>query len=220
MAVNLTLSETLDGTPIGDSINSGNSGIGFGNLVNGSYAPLLSAPSNTGAKDIYISHDGVNYIEDVSVHVAQFGVGTGYSYGGGATSFDDFASLIALGAASQASKNNADGLSGGLWMETRASVLVSEQFDRATFPTYVKTFGLSGQGISSVTAFSVPSVSMVYNAAGEQLASAPIAGRIGAAGDTVLGDSAHLRFRFYAPNVYLGTGIFQWDTVITFSFSS
>jgi len=220
MAVDLVLSETLDGAAIADTINSGNAGIGYGNVTNGNYAPLTDKDANTGHKNIFVSHNGVNFIEQLGVYISQFGVGTGYAYGGAVSAVADYAQIIAAGAASQASKNNADGLSGGLWMETRAFASVSAQFDRAAAPANVKTFGLAGQGITTPTYFIIPTDSMVYNAPPETAASSPVAGKIGPAGNTVLGDAAHLKFRFYAPNVFSGNGLIQWDLAFTYALTS
>jgi len=216
--VNITLSETLGGASIADTIAGGSTGIGYGNAQNGNYVPVVSKAANTGAKTIFISHNGANFIEQCGVYIAQFGVGTGASYGGGNTAAADFAQLIAAGVASQGSKNNADGLSGGLWMETRSNALDSEAFDRDTYAANVKTFGTLGVDLASY--FLIPTESMVYNLPPKTLATTPVAGRIGPAGNTVLGDAAHLKFRFYVPNVFTGNGILQWDTAFTYAFTS
>lgn len=224
MAVSLQVSETLDGAAISDALAGGGTGLDLGSVVNNSYAPVVSKAGNTGKQDLYISHDAtVDQITDVKAHLQQFGVGTGFTYGGADTAANDFTSIKALGQASTEAatdKNNANGTSGGFWMEMDSDVATATQFD-PTRTSLLKIFGNNGtDGIDLASAFVLAAEAMVYAAAGEQQASAPVAGEIGKAADTVLGDSAHLAFRIYLPSSHTSGGILQFETVFVFSFTA
>ena len=221
MAVSLVISETLDGSAISDSLEGGGTGVDIGSVASGSYGPLVSKTSNTGHQDIYVSHDGVNEITQFSVFIQEYGTGTGFTYGGADTAANDFTSLKNLGNASGSSKNNNDGLSGGLWIEMDADVVDASAFEQASRPTLVKIFGDSlTDGIDLGSAFLVKADSMVYNSSGEQQASSPVDGQIGPAGNTTLGDSSHLKFRLYLPTSHSNGGKLQWEVVFSYSFTS
>jgi len=84
MAVLLTVSETLNGTAFNDDLEGPDGiGIDLGSCINGQYAPIISQPANTGHKNVFIRHDAVvDPITDVKTFLQQFGVGTGFTYGG------------------------------------------------------------------------------------------------------------------------------------------
>ena len=148
-------------------------------------------------------------------------MGTGFTYGGADSSAGDNTTIISLGNASGSSKNNADGLSGGLWIDMDADASSVNQFDQANFPSFVKIYGDSlTDGIDLNSAFPLITDAMVYDAPGETLASAPVAGQIGKANDTVLGDNAKVKLRIYLPDAYVDGGIVQWEWVIAYSFTS
>jgi len=228
MAVALTISETLDGTQISDTLAGGSAGLDLGSVTNGSYSGVISQPDNTGAQDLFISHNAViDEITGVKVYLGEFS-GT---YGGARAAATDLTDLIALGAASGSSKNNADGNSSGLWMDADASIDITANgnagFDFATNGVggagndSVFIFGDSStDGINEASAFTIPSLAMVYNDGGETAASAPVDGTIGVAGDTVLGDSAHVRMRSYLADGFAEGGIYQWDYVFLFSYTA
>jgi hypothetical protein len=141
-----------------------------------------------------------------------YGVGTGFTYGGADSAANDFVSMKNLANASGSSKNNANGLSGGLWIDMDWDASTTNQFDQATFPTVVKIYGDGlTDGISLASAFTLNSAAMVYNNPPETAASSPVSGQIGKAADTVLGDAAHVKLRIYVPLAYSTGGIFQWD---------
>jgi len=48
MAVVLTISETVTGANVSDSLAGGSTGLDFGQVTNGQYAPLISQAANTG----------------------------------------------------------------------------------------------------------------------------------------------------------------------------
>jgi hypothetical protein len=226
MAVNLTVSKTINGSAVSDSLAGGGTGVDLGSCVNNQYAPLTNKTANTGKQDIYVRHNAtIDPITAFSIYIQQFGTGTGFTYGGAATAAGDFTTLTGLGNSSGSSKNNADGLSGGLWMEMDAFVATANQFDQSSRPTYVKIFGdnggSAGDGVSLTSAFTVKGAAMVRDASGtETAASAAVDGKIGKSGDTVLGDNAHLAFRMYLPNSHPDGGILQWETVFSYSFTA
>jgi hypothetical protein len=222
MAVTLTVSESLGGSAVADALEGGGSGVDLGSVTNGNYAPIISKSANTGKQDLYIRHDAtIDPITAFSVFIQQYGTGTGYTYGGAATAAGDYTSIKALGNASGSSKNNNDGLSGGLWLEMDAGVSTSSAFDQASRGTYVKIFGdNSTDGTTLATAFLVSSKAMVYSSSGEQIATSPVDGKIGKSGDTALGTNAHLQFRIYLPTGSTSGGVFQWETVFSYSFTA
>lgn len=217
--VDLLASETLDGAAISDSLAGGGTGIDMGVVANQFWTPFIDKVANTGQKDIYLSHDGLNPISNLSVHVGEFGLGTLFAYGGDDTAPNDFTALKARGASSGVSKNNNDGLSEGYWMEMKSDITDFNQFDIGARPTQVKVFGKANEGIDLGTAFEIDFDAMVYNNGGETKASAPVTGQIGPAANTVLGDAAHIRFRFYVKNSEINFGTIQWETIFSFAFS-
>jgi hypothetical protein len=223
MAVSLTISETIAGSQIADALDGGGSGMDLGSVVNNSYAPVTDKSSNTGKQDLYVRHDAtVDPITDFKLFIQQFGVGTGYTYGGADSAANDYTSLKSLGNNSGDSKNNADGLSGGLWVDMDYDAATSNQFDQANFPTVVKIFGDNNtDGIDLASAFVVNSAAMVYNNAGTPTApTAAENGKIGKSGDTTLGDVSHLKFRVYIPSAHTDGGIMQVEVVFAYSYTS
>jgi hypothetical protein len=222
MAVLLTVSETLNGAAIADSLEGGGTGIDLGAVVNNQYAPLIDKTANTGAQVLYIRHDAVDFpITDVGFFIQEYGVGTGFTYGGADTAANDLATLIALGTASGSSKNNGDGLSGGLWIDMDSDASVTNQFDQAGFPAVVKIFGDGGtDGVDLASAFALNSAAMVYDSGGETQATSPVDGQIGKAADAGLGDNAKIKLRIYLPNAYTDGGYVQTELVVKYSFTS
>jgi len=226
MAVTLTVSEVIDGAEVNDTLLDGGDpgtyeGIDFGLVVNNQYAPLTDKALNTGHQDIYLHHDGANKITDVKVYLGDYTVETGNPYGGARDSATDYASLKTLGQNSGSSKNNADGLSGGLWIDMDADATTTNQFDQANFPALVKIFGDAGtDGIDAASAFTIVGDAMVYDSGGETLASAAVDGEIGESGNTTLGDNAHLKSRIYIPATYTEGGYYQAAMVFLFSATS
>lgn len=219
--VALTIAELIDGTQVADSLQGGGTGVDLGPVNNNSYAPVTSKAANTGKQDLFIQHDGTEKITDVKTFVQQYGVGTGFTYGGNASAAADYASLKSLGNASGNSKNNNDGLSGGLWIDMDWDAVTANQFDQANFPTVVKIYGDNlTDGTDLATAFLVNAAAMVYNAAGETAASAGVSGEIGPSGSTTLGDAAHCKLRIYLPNSHATGGYMQWEWVVAYSFTA
>lgn len=222
MAVLLQISESINGAAVADSLAGGGTGVDFGSVVNNQFAPLIDKSLNTGAKTLYVRHDAtIDPITDVKTFIQQYGVGTGFSYGGADTAAGDYTTMVDLGNASGSSKNNGDGLSGGLWIDMDADASTVNQFDQGSFPALVKIYGDGGtDGVDLSSAFQIVTDGMVYDAPGETLASAPVAGQIGKASDTVLGDNFKGKFRVYLPDSYADGGIVQWELVWAYSHTS
>lgn len=222
MTVLLTVSESINGIAVSDSLAGGGSGVDLGSVVNGSYAPVILKSANTGAETLYVRHNAtIDPITNFKMFIQQYGIGTGYTYGGADTAANDYAALVSLGNGSGSSKNNADNLSGGLWVDMDADASTTNQFDQANFPTKVKIFGDNNtDGIDLASAFTLKADALVYDAPGETLASAAVDGKIGKASDTTLGDNAKIKFRIYLPLAYANGGIIQWETVFAYSFTA
>ena len=227
MAVSLTISETLDGTQIADTILGApaQTGCDLGAVANNSYAPLISKTLNQGKQDIYIRHDAaVDPITSCKSFLQIFGTGTGYAYGGNNTNpTADFNMLKALGFASGNSKNNADGNSGGIWIDHRWNSNDTTRFDQATYPTKVKIYGDNNtDGIDLASAFGFLGDGCVYDAGGsvETAASAAEDGKIGKNGDTVRGDNCHVQMRIFLPTSHTTGGYCQVEWVIAYSYTA
>ena len=222
MAVLLTVSESLDGVAVADALAGGGSGVDLGSVINGSYAPVILKSANTGQQHLYIRHDAtIDPITDVKTFIQQYGVGTGFSYGGADTAANDLATIKSLGNGSGNSKNNNDGLSGGLWIDMDWDASTVNQFDQASFPLLVKIYGDNlTDGTDLTTAFPMSADAMVYDAPGETAATVPVAGKIGKDNDTVLGDNAHVKLRIYLTQSFSDGGIVQWEWVIAYSFTA
>lgn len=248
MAVTLTVSETIDGAAVADALATPgpvNTGVDFGSVVNGSYAPLSNQMNNTGRKDLFIRHDAVDDpITAVKTFVQQFGTGTGFGYAGADSAANDLNNkIIALGNTSGGSKNNDDGFSGGLWLDMNAILLdtaASTQFDwnangfdsvggSQGGDNTVRIYGDNLiDGISLASAFDMHTKAMVIDSnqalGGDAIngfvPTAPVTGVVGLNGDTELGDNAHTKLRIYVRSDTVNGGIVQWEWVIAFSHTS
>jgi uncharacterized protein GlcG (DUF336 family) len=218
---NLTVSSTLNGSAVSDSLQGGGTGVDLGFVLEGQYAPIITQSANSGWKGLYIRHDGASAISTVRTFIAQFS----QAYGGQASAAADFTSLKAKGLASDTSANNSTGLSSGLRIEQDADLLgvlgVSAfEGSRSQVKIYGRDYGSGPQGIDLATAFTMHQDAMIYNNAGTPAdASAPVAGQIGASGDSALGDRAFVKMRLYLENNPPAAGVFQFDWVISYAFS-
>lgn len=222
MAVSLTVSETIDGSAVADALAGGGTGVDLGSVINSSFAPVTDKSLNQGKQDLYIRHDAVtDEITDTGTFIQEFGTGTGFTYGGAQTAAADFTTLKSLGNASGSSKNNADGLSGGLWIDMDFDSNDTTRFDQASFPSVVKIYGDNGtDGQDLASAFDIETAGMVYDAPGETAATAPQTGKIGISTDTALGTNFHAQLRIYLPTTHPDGGIIQWEWVIKYSFTA
>lgn len=221
MAVNLTISKTLGGTAVADSLAGGSTGLDYGQVINSQYTPIINQTSNLGHQDIYIRHDAtVDEIDDFKTFVTTYsGV-----YGGAASAAADIATLIAKGQAdNEATANNSDGLAGGLRVEHNGREISTLGLN-AFLPSraQVNIYGNNGtDGIDLASAFDLHVDALLYNNTGTPVdATAPVTGKIGKSGDTVLGDVAHVGKRFYLEDSAPDGGILQWDSVYAYSFTA
>jgi hypothetical protein len=223
MAVALVISETLNGSAVADSLAGGGSGIDLGVVANGGYSPITSKPSNTGRQDLYIRHTGDDPIINVKFFLGEYGLLSGYPYGGKRTAAQDYTKILSLGTASGTSKNNLDGLSGGIWIDHRFNASNTEQFDKLNFPTKVSIFS-DTLGADLATAIGLQTDSMCYDLSSvETAATAPVAGSIGkqyGATGITLGDNAHIRMRTYIPLAEIEGGIYQFEFIIAYTYTA
>lgn len=223
MTVDTTFSSTFTpATPYADSLLGGGTGLDFFVGVNNQWTPIVDKTANTGSLITYISHNGTALIDEFKLYLQQYGTSTGFSYGGTDTAFNDITNLLALGSASGSSKNNADGLSGGIWAEFDADVSAANFFDRASRPTLVKVFGAGGLGVSLATAYDLPADALIYDSGGgtETIATAPVAGQIGESTNSTLGDRAKIYWRGYFPDSFGVGGTLQFEIVATYAFTA
>ena len=231
MAVILTVSETVGGSEVADSLAGAGTGVDFGQVVNGQYSPIIDQTLNTGAQVLYLRHNAViDPITNLKIYLDSYSR-TGFTYGGAATAAGDYNSLKAEGSASDVTavaKNNSNGLAGGIWMEQQYNVASSNQFDIATArgadpgTKFVQIFGKSAQGIDEATAYGVIKEACLYTPdnLAENAPSAPVDGKIGVATDNVLGNRAKLRFRIYLREAFADGGIFQAALIARFSYTA
>lgn len=218
MSVTLTISKTLGGAAVADALAGGGNGVDLGSVVNGEYTPIISQAANSGWQALYIKHDAaVDPITEVGTFVAQYS----QTYGGAASAAADYTTLQAKGNASSTAANN-DGTGGGLRVEHDIDLAASlglSAFDATR--SQVDIYGKAGAGVSVSTAFTIHQDAMLYDNAGSPVdATTPVAGRIGKLGDTVLGDNAFLKLRFYLEDAAPDGGILQWDYVVKYSFTA
>jgi hypothetical protein len=152
------------------------------------------------------------------------------------------------GNTSGGSKNNADGNSGGIWIDMNAvltDVVASSQFDWATNGFYGwngttftgsqggdDTVAIYGDGLTDGidldSAFPMRSKAMVATSdqslggdgVNGYVPTAPVEGQIGPSGDTALGSEAHTKLRVYARSDLTQGGVIQFEWVIAYSFTA
>lgn len=217
MSVSLTVSKTMGGSAVADTLAGGSSGLDLGSVTNGAYTPITLQSANTGAQDLFIRHNAVvDPITAVKTYIAQFS-GT---YGGADTAANDFTTLAAQGAASaQLTANSAAGSESGLKVDMDWQVSTANQFTPAR--AQAKVYGLAGNGQALGNAYDMHVDALSRNNAGTEVdATTPVTGKIGKSGDAVLGDQAHLKMRYYLPTSALNGGILQWDYVIAYSYTA
>jgi hypothetical protein len=221
MAVTLVLSKTLGGSAVSDSLAGGGSGIDLGSVVNKEYCPIISKSSNTGWQALYIKHNAtIDPIVDVGTYIEEFS----QTYGGAQTAALDYTAMQAKGNASDNSPNNGNdpALGSGLRIEHDADLggsLGLSAFDGTR--AQVKIYGKSGNGVSLSTAFPLHVDACIWNNSGTPVdATTPVTGKIGKTADTVLGDTAFVKLRYYLEETASDGGIIQWDWVIKYSYTA
>jgi hypothetical protein len=231
VAVLLTVSETISGSQFADALNGGGTGIDFGAVITGQYAPLVNQILNTGHLDAFIRHDAaVDPVTDLKTFIQQYGSGTGFAYGGANTAALDIAKLLNMGNADSMGGsvgNNSDGLGGGLQIDMDWDVSSASQFQGSRIGTgFKRIYGdnggaATGDGRNLATAFLMKADAMSFNSGGTEVGpSAAQDGKIGKSGDAVLGDRAHPRFRMFLRSDETEGGIIQGEMVIGYSFTA
>lgn len=223
MAVLLVVSETVTGGEVADVLAGASTGQDYGQVVSGSYAPVIDQPSNDGAAEMYLSHDAtIDPITDVKSYVAQF---TG-TYGGANSAAADFTTLSNYGAADGgATANNSDGLSRGLHMDMSWNVSQVNQFSYSREASgqkriYGKNYsGLTGLSLALAFPLHVDACSY-WNGTTEVDATTPVTGQIGKASDSVLGNRGHVKDRFNLNSAATEGGILQFDRVWAYSYTA
>lgn len=223
MAVTLTVSETVTGAEVADVLAGADTGQDYGQVVSGSYTPVILQSANTGAQDMYLSHDAVvDPITDVKSYLATFS-GT---YGGANSAAADFTTIGNYGAADTgATANNSDGNSRGLRVDMDWQVSTVNQFSYAREATgqmriYGKTY-TTLTGLSLALAFSLHADACSYwNGTTEVDATTPVTGKIGKASDAVLGNRGHVKDRFALNSGATEGGILQFDRVWAYSYTA
>lgn len=219
MSVSLTVSKTLGGAAVSDTLAGAGTGVDFGSVVSGQYVPIISQSGNTGWQSLYVKHNAaIDPITAVKTFIAVFS----QTYGGADTAANDFTALKAKGAASGNSANNNDGLSSGLRVEhdiDLASTLGASAFNGTR--AQVKIYGKSSLGQDLASGYDLHVDALLFNNAGTPVdATVPVTGKIGKTGDTVLGDTAFIKLRFYLETAAPNGGYLQWDYVFAYSFTA
>lgn len=221
MTVSITASETRDGVELADALVGDPAAVGLdlGSVQNSSYAPKIDQSLNTGAQNLYFRHDAtIDPITNCGLYLQPYGTSLVWAYGGARSPALDIAALKNLGDASGTSKNNADGLSGGLWIDQKADATSVQQFDAAV--SKVNIFKTAA-GFSLATKIGLVKESMVYdNAGSEALATNPVDGVIGKSLDTVKGTNSKQKLRIQIPNTFAEGGYYQAELVLAYSFTA
>jgi len=237
--VDLKISETIttdfaSATQIADSLSGGGTGTSLDQVTNGSFSPVILKSGNTGRQNWFIrGNNTVDPVTDMKIHIQEFGVGTGFTYGGPASrsAAADFTTIKAEGTASGSSKNNNDLLSSGIWMEMNVLEMITatNQFDQASRPADVKIFGDSGTDgqdlASAITLVSEAACIDTDQGNGGDgtdgyIPNAPVDGSIGIDNDIALGDQMHIGLRAYLRSSFTDGGIFQVEIVIVYTFTA
>jgi hypothetical protein len=221
MTVSLTVAKTMGGAGVSDALAGGGTGLDFGQVTNSEYVPIINQTANTGHQNLYISGDHVvDPITDVKTYIALFS----QTYGGANSAAADYATLKAKGQAdNENTANNSDGLASGLRIEHNGFGIAGLGAS-AFLPSraQVDIYGNNGtDGIDLASAFDMHVDAMVYdNSSVETDASAPVTGKIGKSGDSVLGDYAHIGLRYYLESAAVDGGILQANFNIGFSYTA
>lgn len=223
MAVTLTISTTITGSDVADSLAGGSTGSDLGQVTNGAYAPVISQAANTGWRDWYLRHNAVvDPITDVKFYIAQF---TG-TYGGANSAAADIVTVGNYGASDTgATANNTDGLSRGLHMDMSWDVTSASAFSYAREATGQKRiFGKTytgKDGLSQANGFDLHVDACSYwDGSSEVDATTPVTGKIGISTDTVLGNRGHIKRRFYLNTAAVDGGIVQYSYVTSFAYTA
>lgn len=224
MSVLLVFAETAAGAEVSDALSGGSTGLDLGQVVNGSYSPVTLQSANTGQQECFISHNAtVDPITNVVTYVDTY---TG-TYGGANSAAADYTTLKAYGAAdSGGTNNNSDGNSRGLAIDMDWQVSSVNQFAYSRETTgqkriFGKTYSGPKDGTTEALGFDMHIDAMSYwNGSTEVDATTPVTGKIGKTSDTILGNRAHFKKRFFLNLGAIEGGILQYDFVIAYSYTA
>jgi len=230
MSVVLTISETINGTAYADSLSGGGSGIDIGSCVNGQYAPIgvTGIVNNDGAQEIFVRHDAVtDPITDLKMFLQNYGVGTGFTYGGQVSAAADKTRWLNMGDASNSSyANNQDGLGGGLHIDMDWQVSMANQFAPARLAAQHRIFGdnggsAAGEGRDLPSAIVMHADAMSFENSGSEVdATSPVAGIVGKSTDSTKGNRAHMKMRQFLRSDEIDGGIMMVEIVFAYSYTA
>lgn len=196
MSVSLTVSKTIAGADASDSLSGGTVGLDLG----------VSSTETQPVTTLYVRHDGAEKITELGYFVQSFS-GT---YGGDYAASTDLNKVLSHG-----------DLGKGLVFEENARAGNGDP-QPAAFAAVGTLFRVkTGQGVSYATRRIVPTSAFVLNNGGsDAVPSAPVAGELGPAGSSTLGDRVKLRCRYEVPTAETLGGKRQCDLVFSFAYST
>jgi hypothetical protein len=187
MTVSLTISSTIAGSQYSDSLQGGGSGVDFGTVEAG----LSSA-----YKNLYIRHDGLLKISNLSIYAKEYS----QTYGGEYSAALDYLKALSQG-------------------DLGSGVQLDMDWDGAVFATV--SIITTGSGSAIANAIEVPYTAMLKNNGGVPAApTAPLDGELGASGDAALGDVCLIRAKWVAPSSEPSPGRRQIDFGIIYNFTT
>lgn len=191
MTVSITLSKTLNGANVSDALTGGDNGYNWGSSENGDNDPAQ--------QQYYLRHDGSFFIFNLALYVRPYS-GT---YGGDYSANADYTRL----------KGHGDS---GFGIQCDLTWNASPPFTVGLYTVFN-----SSVGMTFPQRITVPTNSLFYYNAGTPIAaSSPVAGKIGASGDSALGDMALMRFRDMVPSGEAQSGKRQFDIVYAYNYTS
>ena len=227
MAVVLSIVPTAaSNTNVADALApalSNQYGADLGQVANGSYTPLVgNQAANAGCKELYLKHNAQHDpITDVVFYIGPF---TGI-YGGPQSPNSDYNQIIAQGAQDAGgTANNADGLSSGLQMDMSFNVSVASQFAPAREFTgqkriFGKTYSLVQVGTQTYPILMHRDAAFYFDGLSNSPPLSPADGVIGKSDDTIRGNTALVRLRYYLPSSAAVGGLLQWSFITLFSYT-
>lgn len=188
--VTLSVSKTVSGANVNDTLSGGSTGVDLGTVANGAF-------SNT--TNLFVKHDGAQKITGLSYYIQSF---TG-TYGGNYTASADYAKLLALGDAG-----------------TPAGLQVDEVWNSSpNFQTFYQVKTGNADSFANRRVVPTTAMSR-NNSGTEVGATTPVAGEVGPTGNTVIGDRAHVRERISIPSAEVDGGIRQFDAVFAYNYTT
>lgn len=196
--IKLKISPTLNGPEYADNLSDRLSGVYYGRVKNGGYAPVSNQELNKGYKPLFITHNAERKIENAYLYVSPL---SGL-YQGDRNAWEDFNNLSKIGKNSDPlAPNNEDGKYGGLAFEFDAQ---SNENNHFTNSDTCKIVGKHG-GTSVEDAFIIHKKSAIDDPE---------------AVDGIInpGKSALVKSRIYMPESTTIGGKMLWDLNLIFTY--